>query len=79
MYGNIFFFLAGLLVVPLALAICRGFGIYTIVGECETQVFTLFGKVIGTMDQPGLRLPIVDYGPRALLIPFFGKKKVLFQ
>lgn len=74
MYGNIFFFLAGLLVVPLALAICRGFGIYTIVGECETQVFTLFGKVIGTIDQPGLRLPIVDYGPRALLIPFFGKK-----
>ncbi|MBI82010.1 MAG: band 7 protein [Planctomycetaceae bacterium] len=64
----------GLLIVPFALAICRGLGIFTIVNECETQVFTLFGKVLGTMDQPGLKLPILDFGPRALLIPFFGKK-----
>ncbi len=30
------------------------FGLYSIVNECEAQVFTLFGKVIGTLDEPGL-------------------------
>ncbi len=64
----------GLFVVPIGLALCRGFGIYTVVRECESQVFTLFGKVIGTIDEPGLRLPVMEFGPRALLIPFFGKR-----
>ncbi len=67
----------GFFLVPIALGLCRGFGIYTIVRECETQVFTLFGKVIGNIDEPGLRLPITEFGPRALLIPFFGKKNVV--
>ena len=64
----------GLFVIPFGLALCRGFGIYTIVQECEAQVFTLFGKVIGTISEPGLRFPIAEFGPRALLIPFFGKR-----
>lgn len=67
----------GLFIIPFGLALCRGFGIYTVVQECESQVFTLFGKVIGTIDEPGLRLPVVEFGPRALLIPFFGKKHVV--
>jgi regulator of protease activity HflC (stomatin/prohibitin superfamily) len=67
----------GLFAIPVALGLSRGFGIYTVVRECETQVFTLFGKVIGTIDEPGLRLPIGEFGPRALLIPFFGKKHVV--
>jgi regulator of protease activity HflC (stomatin/prohibitin superfamily) len=70
-------FVVGLALVPIVLAMCRAFGIYTIINECETQVFTLFGKVIATMDTPGLRLPIVEFGPRALLIPFFGRKQVV--
>jgi len=67
----------GLFVVPIVLGLCHGFGIYTIVRECESQVYTLFGKVIGTIDEPGLRLPVVEFGPRALLIPFFGKRHVV--
>jgi len=67
----------GLAIMPMGLALSRGFGIYTIVRECETQVFTLFGKVIGTIDDPGLHLPIAKFGTRALLIPFFGKKHVV--
>ena len=69
--------IVGLTVIPIGLAICRGFGIYTIVRECESQVFTLFGKVIGTIDEPGLRLPVREFGARALLIPFFGKRNVV--
>jgi regulator of protease activity HflC (stomatin/prohibitin superfamily) len=41
---------------------------------CEAQVFTLFGKVLGTLDQPGLSFPIAHFGVKALLVPFFGKR-----
>lgn len=67
-------FVVGLVIVPVLLSIAKGFGIWTVVLESEAQVFTLFGKVIGTIAEPGLRFPVVEYGPRALLIPFFGKK-----
>ncbi|KAA5542732.1 SPFH/Band 7/PHB domain protein [Roseiconus nitratireducens] len=67
-------FIAGLLIIPIALGIARLFGIYTCVNECESQVFTLFGKVIGTIDEAGLHFPVSYFGPRAMLIPFFGKK-----
>lgn len=70
-------FFAGLIVVPIALAIARLFGLYTCVNECESQVFTLFGKVLGTLDQPGLQVPLTKFGPKSLLIPFFGKKYVV--
>ncbi len=67
-------FLFGLLLIPIGLGIARFFGLYTCVRECEAQVYTLFGKVVGTMDKPGLRFPLVDLGPGAFLLPFFGKK-----
>lgn len=67
-------FVVGLVFIPAALAICRGFGLWTIVSEREAQVFTLFGKVIGTISEPGLRFPIAEYGAKSLLIPLFGKK-----
>lgn len=67
-------FVGGLMVIPILLGIARLFGLYTIVRECQAQVFTLFGKVIGTIDEPGLHFPISLYGVRALLIPFFGKR-----
>lgn len=63
----------GVLLIPLAMRIGRAFGLYAIVHEAEAQVFTLFGKVLGTLDDPGLRWPIQRFGVKALLIPFFGK------
>jgi regulator of protease activity HflC (stomatin/prohibitin superfamily) len=65
--------IAGFVAVPVFLGLCRSFGIYTIVKECEAQVFTLFGKVIGTLDQPGITSPFAHFGPKAILIPLFGK------
>jgi regulator of protease activity HflC (stomatin/prohibitin superfamily) len=67
-------FVCGLLVIPILIRLARAFGLYTTVGECETQVYTLFGKVLGTLDRSGLHFPIQHFGIRALLLPFFGKR-----
>ena len=64
----------GLITVPLLLALARGLCLYTTVNECETQVFTLFGKVLGTLDEPGLHWPVALFGPKAMLLLFFGKR-----
>ncbi|MBK1654498.1 SPFH domain-containing protein [Allochromatium vinosum] len=66
-------FVIGVLYIPILLAIARALGLYAIVREREAQVFTLFGKVIGTLDEPGLRFPLGYFGVKALLVPFFGK------
>lgn len=64
----------GFLFIPILLRLARFVGIYAVVKEREVQVFTLFGRVIGTLEEPGLHFPIVHFGPRALLVPFFGKR-----
>jgi len=63
----------GLFLVKLLTTIARTFGLFALVQETEAQVFTLFGKVLGTLDTAGLCWPIKHFGPKALLIPFFGK------
>lgn len=68
---------AGFLFLPIVMGMCRLFGLYSCVQECESHVFTLFGKVIGTIDKPGLQFPVNHFGPRAMMIPFFGKKYVV--
>ena len=64
----------GIVAIPILLGVARRFGLYAVVRERESQVFTLFGKVIGTLDEPGLRFPLVYFGPKALLVAFFGKR-----
>lgn len=64
---------AGVLAIPLLLAVGRRLGLYTVVQECESQVYTLFGKVIGTLDEAGLHFPPMRLGLQALLVPWFGK------
>ncbi|MFP4061184.1 MAG: SPFH domain-containing protein [Halochromatium sp.] len=70
-------FLFGLAAIPVLLGLARHLGLYAIVRERESQVFTLFGKVIGTLDEPGLRFPILYFGPKALLVAFFGKRDLV--
>ncbi len=77
MMDIVYGFVPGLVVIPILLAMARFFGLYTCVRECESQVFTLFGKVIGTIDTSGLQFPLSHFGPKALLIPFFGKRYVV--
>lgn len=73
----IFGVLVGVIILPIVFTLMQMFGLYCCVKECESHVFTLFGKVIGTIDRPGLHFPILHFGPRAVLIPFFGKRDVV--
>ena len=66
--------IVGIVFIPICLKLARGFCLYAIVQECEAQVFTLFGKVLGTLDTPGLHFPVGAFGGRALLLPMFGKR-----
>ncbi len=70
-------FVAGLLAIPVIMLVANALGLYTIVRERQAQVYTLFGKVIGTLDEAGLRLPILHFGPKALLVPWFGKRHLV--
>lgn len=70
-------FFLGLIILPILFGIARAFGFYAVVHECESQVFTLFGKVLGTLNVAGLHFPFRMFGFRALLVPFFGKKYVV--
>jgi regulator of protease activity HflC (stomatin/prohibitin superfamily) len=77
-YGSLVAPVVGLLLgvafIPVLLGLARLFGLYAVVQEREAQVFTLFGKVLGTLDEPGLVFPIARFGSKALLVPFFGKR-----
>ncbi|MFW6374276.1 MAG: SPFH domain-containing protein [Thermodesulfobacteriota bacterium] len=72
--GIFFLFLIGFAFIPILLGISRRMGLYITVGEAEASVYTLFGKVLGTIDTPGLHFPISLFGAKALLLPFFGKR-----
>ncbi|MEM7587680.1 MAG: SPFH domain-containing protein [Acidobacteriota bacterium] len=62
---------------PLFFLFVRKFGLYAIVEERTCVVFVLFGKVIGVIDEPGLHVLLFKLGPRALLLPWFGRQHKL--
>ena len=61
---------------PLVLAVLRLFGFFAIVEERQALVFTLFGKVIGVVKEPGIHFLWGLFGPRAILLSFFGRTYV---
>ncbi len=65
-----FLFLFG---VPMAMAFARALGVYTTVEERKAKVFTLFGDVLGTINEPGLHFLWAKLGLKSVLIPMFGK------
>jgi regulator of protease activity HflC (stomatin/prohibitin superfamily) len=70
-------FLASFVVVPILLGIVRAFGLYAVVHERTCQVYVLFGKVVGVIDEPGLHLLPLKLGPSAFLVGWLGKRHVL--
>lgn len=66
-------FVLTFIVVPLLVGLGRVFQLWRMLPERKILVYTLFGKVIGKVTEPGLFFPIARFGPRALLLPFFGK------
>jgi regulator of protease activity HflC (stomatin/prohibitin superfamily) len=62
------FIVTGILVV-----LSQMFQLWRILPERTVLVYTFFGKVIGQVEEPGLFFPIMHFGLRSLLLPFFGK------
>jgi regulator of protease activity HflC (stomatin/prohibitin superfamily) len=69
------FFIGGLLAIPILLGIARLLSLYTVVNEQEAVVYTFLGKVMGILDEPGLRFPLLHFGPKAILLPLFGTRQ----
>jgi regulator of protease activity HflC (stomatin/prohibitin superfamily) len=66
-------FVAMWIIMPIVLFFLRQFGLYTIVNEGTCQVFVLFGKVIGTIHEPGLHILPFSLGLNAFLVRWFGR------
>jgi regulator of protease activity HflC (stomatin/prohibitin superfamily) len=65
--------LAAFVLVPSVFSLGLALQIWRVVQERTVQVYTLFGKVIGAIEQPGVNFPILRFGPKVFLVPFFGK------
>lgn len=63
--------------VPILGGIARFFGIYTIVDERTCKVFVLFGKVLGTLDEPGIHFLPARLGLSAFLVNWLGRCETL--
>jgi len=70
-------FFGSFVAVPFFLFWVRVLGLYVVVRERECVVFELFGKVRLTISEPGLHFPWLSMGPFAVLIPIFGRKRIV--
>lgn len=59
--------------VPILVGLGGLFQLWRTLPERTVLVYTLFGKVIGAVEEPGLFFPLTKFGPKALLLPLFGK------
>jgi len=66
-----------LILEPILLGIARMFGLYAIVTERTCNVYVLFGKVIGILDEPGLHFLPAKLGVQAFVANWFGNCYVL--
>jgi regulator of protease activity HflC (stomatin/prohibitin superfamily) len=66
-------FFACFIVVPIIFGLIRLFGVYTIVEEKTSQVFVLFGNVIGTISEPGIHFLWFKLGPAAIIVNILGR------
>ncbi len=70
-------FVALFIVVPILLGLIRLFGLYAIVQEKRSHVYVLFGKIVCTLDEPGLYLLFSKMGWRAFVVNWLGRCHVL--
>jgi regulator of protease activity HflC (stomatin/prohibitin superfamily) len=65
------------LLVPALLLLVRVIGLYAIVFERTCHVYVLFGRVVGTIDEPGLHILPLRIGSAAFLVNWIGQRHVL--
>jgi regulator of protease activity HflC (stomatin/prohibitin superfamily) len=69
--------IAWFILAPIFLGVVRMLGLYTIVQERTQHVYVLFGHVVGTLTEPGLKILPATLGLKAFLIPWIGRCHVL--
>lgn len=75
--GIVFGFILALIFETLALKVLKFFLFYTTVQESTCQVYTLFGEVVATIDEPGLHFLWPRLTWKAFVINFLGRVYVL--
>ncbi len=70
-------FVVCLIGMPVLLGLARFAGLYAIVRERQCFVYVLFGKVLATLDEPGLHILVTKLGWRAFVVNWMGKCHVL--
>ncbi len=65
------------LIVPVFLFLVRVLGLYAIVQERTCHVYMLFGRVVGTLDEPGLYILPFRLGFAAFLVNWLGQRHIL--
>ena len=63
--------------MPALLGLMRVAGLYAIVPERRCYVYVLFGKVLSTIDEPGLHILLFKMGPACFLVNWLGRCHVL--
>ena len=59
--------------VPMIFRVAQLFGIYAIVEERRALVYVLFGKVLATLEEPGIHFLFGTLGWRALIVNWLGR------
>jgi regulator of protease activity HflC (stomatin/prohibitin superfamily) len=72
-----FTFIAMWFIMPIFLFFLRRVGLYTIVNEGTCQVYVLFGRVVGILNEPGLHILPFSLGLNAFLVNWLGSQQVL--
>jgi len=70
-------FAACFVLAPALFWFFRKFGFYAIVDEGTCHVYTLFGKVMGVLDEPGLVILPLKVGPAAFILGWFGDRHII--
>lgn len=70
-------FVGCLILVPALLGLVRLLGLYAIVQERQCNVYVLFGRVLATIDEPGLHILPLKLGAAAFIVNWLGKCHVL--
>jgi regulator of protease activity HflC (stomatin/prohibitin superfamily) len=63
--------------VPMAFALARLLGVYVIVPERQCVVYVLFGKVLATIDEPGIHFLLPRLGLSAFIVNWLGTRHVI--
>jgi regulator of protease activity HflC (stomatin/prohibitin superfamily) len=70
-------FIGSFFLIPILLGILRVAGLYAVVRERTCQVYVLFGKVVGIVDEPGFHILPLRIGLAAFLVNWLGRCSVV--